>query len=496
MRLILACSALGFALEMLPTLGGTYRYFSDEFYFVACARHPAFGYVDQPPLMPWILYLNLKLLGTSLPALRLLPALCDAALIFLAGTMARKLGGGRYAQVLASFSVLIAPTLLILCSFFSMNAFEPVLWAGITSVFITILKADRPRLWLWIGGLMGVALLNKHTSVMLGVGLAAGVVLTKARVQLRTCWPWLAVGISILLLLPNLLWQSHHGFPAVDFNRSSALNRNIPSPPLSVLFNQVTSMNPANIPIVLCGLVMLFSRRERLLPLGLAYVILLAALVFAQSSRPDRIAGMYPLLLAAGACEAERRLSALWARRALVVMLAVGGVALLPLSIAFLPPARVAKYSALLGLTPKLEQRESSPLPQWFADRFGFEEMALELQRIYRSLPPNEQTKAVILAPRYEPAGAAEFFGPALGLPPVISYHNNYYLWGLRGSSGEVAISAGVPQKDLEKLYLDVRLIGYNHCQWCSEARDLPLAIARNPRKPLRDVWSELRSYW
>jgi 4-amino-4-deoxy-L-arabinose transferase-like glycosyltransferase len=166
---------------LLPGLLGPYGPFIDELYYVSCAERPALGYVDHPPLAPLLLRASRAILGEGMLALRLPPALAGAALVLLVGWMARRLGAGPLGQGLACGGVLGAPVLLALFGFYSMNAFEVLLWAGLTALLIEIERRDEARLWLVFGGLAGLALLNKHTTVLLAGGLAVGVLLTPAR---------------------------------------------------------------------------------------------------------------------------------------------------------------------------------------------------------------------------------------------------------------------------------------------------------------------------
>src|SRR5208283_1017865 len=162
-----------------------YGYFRDELYYLACGEHPAWGYVDQPPLIGWIAWLLEHTIGTSLWALRVLPALAGAATIVLAGVLARQIGGRRWAMFLASLAALMAPISLVLTHLFTMNAFDPLLWTGIACLVAEIAKSRREQLWIVVGALAGITILNKYGVVFWLVGLAAGVCLTPLRESLR-----------------------------------------------------------------------------------------------------------------------------------------------------------------------------------------------------------------------------------------------------------------------------------------------------------------------
>jgi 4-amino-4-deoxy-L-arabinose transferase-like glycosyltransferase len=160
------------------------HFFRDEFYYLACSRRLAWGYVDQPPLSIAVLWLVRHLLGESLLVIRLVSALAFAGVLLLAASMARRLGGGSLAELLAMIGVAIAPQFLAVGGYYSMNAIDLLLWTAAIRVFIELLDAPSMARWSWLGVLLGLGLLNKISVLWLGGGLAAAVLLTRARRQL------------------------------------------------------------------------------------------------------------------------------------------------------------------------------------------------------------------------------------------------------------------------------------------------------------------------
>lgn len=146
--LIVLCAAI---VKLLVHLYASrhYGYFIDELYYLACGRHLAWGYVDQPPLIAVIVRLGSLLWGESLPAIRFLPALAGAGKIILTGLIARELGGGRFAQGLAALAVLCAPGFLGMDNLLSMNVFEPLFWMGCAYFVLRIVRTGNQKLWLW-----------------------------------------------------------------------------------------------------------------------------------------------------------------------------------------------------------------------------------------------------------------------------------------------------------------------------------------------------------
>ena len=474
-----------------------YGYFRDEFYYLVCAERLDLGYVDHPPLAPFLLSINRWLLGDSIFALRLLPAVAGAATVFLTGLMARQLGGGRFAQALAALALTIAPVHLVIDGFFSPNAFEVLLWTVSAYILLLLLKQDNPRLWLWIGVVVGIGLQMKHTMALFGLGMLLGLLLTSARRYLRSKWLWLGGAIAFLIFLPNLIWQIQHDWPSLEFYAHANLVKNVPTPPGELILTQILVMNPLTLPIWLAGLyfLLLAADGKPYRMLGWVYLVILLILIVGQSSRPDRLAGAYPMLLAPGALIIERTLGQ---RRALAVAvtstLVLGGVATLPISIPVLPPETTARYAGMMGVTVQIERGKTASLPQYFADRLGWEEMVATVAEVYRGLPPDEQAKVTILAENYGQAGAVDFLGRELGLPRAISGHNNYFLWGPGGASGEVVISIGLSEGDLREFFEDVTRAATIRCDYCLEQKT-PVYVARRLRFPIQEVWPQVKHY-
>ncbi|MBI5092467.1 MAG: glycosyltransferase family 39 protein [Candidatus Hydrogenedentes bacterium] len=283
LTLLMVFAAIKLVLHLI--LNSRYGYHRDELYFLACAEHMDFGYVDHSPLVPWIAFVARSLLGDSLPALRFIPALAGAGTVILTGLIARELGAGRFAQALAALSIIIAPVYLRAQNMLHIPTFEPLFWGGCAYLIIRIIKYERTRLWLWVGALAGVGLMNKPTMLFFGVGLAVGLVLRPARKYLLNKWLWAGGALAFLIFLPNLIWQATHGWATLAF--AANLNKGTMSRISSVefLFGQLLYLHPFNAPIWIAGL-WYYLRAEAGRPyrvLGWVYVTVLVLLLVAKS---------------------------------------------------------------------------------------------------------------------------------------------------------------------------------------------------------------------
>jgi len=490
-------------LEWIPGFRGPYGYFIDELYYLACADRLAWGYVDHPPLSIAVLALVRAVAGDSLAALRLVPALAAGATAVVTGLIARRLGAGAFGQALAAGAMALAGIPMVIFSFYSMNALDILMWAVCFRVLVEIEERGEPRLWLLFGAALGVGLMNKHTMVLLVVGLVPGMLLTRARRHLASPWFWAGLVLAGTLLSPNLFWQARHGWPSLEFYYNADVLKNNPTPPLAVLVQQVLYMNPGALPIWLGGLVFLLGRGRagRLRHLGWAYLLLLAMLALGQKSRPDRLTPAYPVLFAAGGAAlggSIQRFRAGWLRPVLASALVLGGAVFVPLGLPLLPPTVTGPYGQRLGIVPQIERGEGkrAELPQWLADRLDWEKLVDDVARVVETLPDSERSRAMILAPSYGEAGAIELFGRKRGLPPVYSGHNNYYLWGPPPDPLETVIVIGRGERDLREFFGEVERAHVHRCQWCMPWRDnVPIWVARHPTGRIADKWPEMKHY-
>jgi len=500
--LIAGIAAVPFVLHALTST--RYGYFRDEFYYIACSQHLDWGYVDHPPLSIAVLALERWLLGDSLPAIRFLPALAGAALVLLTALLARELGGGRFAQVLAATAVAVAPIYLGLASFFSMNAFEPLFWTAAAYIFIRIVNTENSKLWLLFGVVAGLGLQNKHSMLLFGFGVVVALLLTREWKRLLDKWLWFGAGAAVLIFLPNVAWEITHNWPTVEFMRHAQAYKIAPLSPIELVTQQILMLHPLALPIWFGGLCYFFSqggRRYRFC--GWMYVVLLAVFM-AGNVKAYYLTPIYPLLLAAGAMAIEgiaQRPNWRWLRVAGPSALVIGGIATAPLALPVLPVEALIRYARLLGAEGSVkhttaETHALGELPQYFSDMFGWDEVVGAVARAYESLSPEERGKAAIFVGNYGEAGAINFLGKSHRLPEAISGHNNYWLWGPGNYSGEVVIVLGSSLEELKALFETVEQVGTVHCEYCMPYENhRPVYICRGLKRPLQEIWPQVKRY-
>jgi len=501
--LILAGLSVGlFLYHILTSAWSSYGYFIDELYYIACSKRLAFGYVDHPPLSILMLAASRWILGDSIPAIRFLSALGISATVFMTGILVRQLGGLGSAVVIAALAVIAMPVYQLMGSFYSMNAFEPLIWSTLVFLIIRIVQTENMKYWLAVGLIMGIGLEMKHTIVLYGAALFAGILLTPSRRFLWNRWFLSGIAVAFLLMLPNLLWQWLHGFPSLEFYRNAMVNKNVPTLPAKVILDQILFANPFALPLWILGLGYFFFSNDgkNFRFFGWTYLLLLAVMMLSGSSRPDRIAAIYTVLFAAGAVAISSLPLSSFRKVAFVsmmILLIIGGAVSIPVFTPLLPSSMTRAYISTLGISFSLEQgKRDEPLPQWLADRLGWRELAEDVAGVFNALSPEEKQNAAIISTNYGEAGALELYAPRYGLPRVFATHNSYHIWGPPSDSVRTYIAVFVDRRDLAKMFDSIVEAKTHTCAECTRQQGMiPIFVARGPHFSITAEWPKFGIY-
>jgi hypothetical protein len=485
-----------------------YGIFRDELYYLVCGRRLAFGYVDQPPLTALQARVSEMLFGhDTMWSLRLISGIAGAAKVFLTGLLVWVLGGGRKAAALAMLGVIAGGVYLGIDGYMSMNSFDPVFWMLCALALLRIIQTTSPNearnWWIVFGLSAGLAFENKDSVAFFLIAMLVALLLTPQRRILANRWFAIAVFLIVLVALPNFLWQVHNHFPTLEWLHDvQASDKDVKLPPGQFFLAQIMTLTPTNILLWGSGVLwLLFARATRSYRfLGVFYVVFLA-LMMALHAKDYYLVPAYPVFFAAGAIALFA-----WAKRivwrnallgAYAVILLIGVVAFFPLSVPVLPPQQWLAYAQRLHYMPKdSENHAATPLPQFFADRIGWEDLAKQVTAIYNALPAEERGKTGILASNYGQAGAIDILGAKYGLPSAISGHQNYWIWGPRGYTGDDMIV-------INSATLDEMNAVYASCVVAGK-RDDPLTMpwehgsiyfCRGRKTAYQLDWKELKRY-
>lgn len=498
-RIVWALVAAKLLLHLLTA--NRYGVFRDEMYGVACSEHLAWGYVDHPPGGILITWLARHLFGDSLLGLRFLPALAGAALVWLTARLARDMGGRAFAQALAALSICVVPVYAVFDHWLMMNAFEPLIWAGCGWCLLQVMNQGDHRYWIAFGVLAGVGLEMKYSIAFLGAGVLVGLILTSQRKELCSRSLWIGVMAAGLIALPNFLWQASHGFPFLELRHNVLVSeRDVVRGPVTFVLDQAVIMQPLLAPLWLGGLGWLLAGRERrrFAMFGWAFLFVLGAFIVLKGKN-YYVTPVYPWLFAAGAVWFETVTTSRvgqWSRFGYAALAAASGLALLPLAAPILSPENLIRYERVIGMVPpEFEHQENGPLPQYFADEFGWEDMVREVARVYHSLTPAEQARTAIFSNGWGEAAAVDFFGPRYGLPRAISKHNSYWTWGPRGYTGEIMIILRSDGLGDREHFASVTRMGHVGHPYARRDEHFDIFLCRGLKWDLREVWPKMKSF-
>jgi len=485
---------------------GNYGYFRDELYYIVTGtQHLSLGYVDFPPLIAYIAALLNVFTGDSLFSIHVVPALVEAVLIFVAGMIARELGGGRRAQLLAAVSTLLTLTFLAVGSEFSPDALDQLWWSVLAYLMVRMVKRRERRIWVPIGLVIGIGLLTKLTLFFfVGALLLSFLIVPSGRKYLRSKWVVVAGLIAVAFALPMVYWNAVNGWPMVQFYRDFTGDFN-GGGPLGFLFSQLGELNYLNIPIFIFGLYFYLRSGEakELRALGLSFIILYVFMTVVDF-KPYYLAPVYPMLFAGGAILIERSslskkgLHRWFGSRPYVACALLLAILLAPLLMPIFPPATlVSAYGETTLQSVGGGSGETGPLPQVLGDRLNWNTMVSTIAQAYSTLPASEKSQACIFTSNYGEASAVNFLGKGLGLPEVISGHNSYYIWGAGSCTGQVLITVGYSLTADEASYQNVTLLTTITCAYCMDLENnLPVYLCTNPTfSSIAQVWPEVRGY-
>lgn len=475
-------------------------YHRDELYFLEASRHLAFGYVDQPPLSVLFAWLSRHLFGDSLFGLRLFPALAFGGTLFLAGAIAREFGGRRSAQVFAALCAGVGGYLVI-GHLAGPSAYDLLAWTATSLFVVRILRTGDDRLWLGVGVIAGVGLEAKETILLLIGGLAVGFLVTRSAGPLvRSRWFWSGVAVAFVLWAPNLVWEATHHWPVVEMDRNLRAEHSGPGYAAKYPILQVLAANPFVAPVWIAGLVALW-RDPRLLryrAFAVAYVVLFLWLWIVIPDRFYYMAPLYAVLLAAGSVIAEDvvegrrglfrvrgRRPVVFASRARAVGLALLAlVVLMPLALPVLSPAELGRIQ-LQNVNYNL------------GETIGWPQFTAAVARVWRSLPSDERSTAVIVTGNYGEAGAIDEYGRRFGLPGAYSGHNSYWWWGPPRPSLGTTIAVGFEPSDLRPYFAAVRVAAVFRNPWGvqNDEEGTLILVCTGQREPWPRIWPSFRQY-
>lgn len=492
LAVLILIAALGLVLHIATN--SQYGFHRDELQTLDDARHLDWGFVPYPPITPLIGRFELVLFGTSLIGFRVFSAVAVSIIMVLTGLMARELGGKRHIQLLAAVAAGISPVSLSQGAVFQYVSFDYLWGVTVTYLLVRLLKSEDPRWWVAIGGVIGLGMETRYTMGVLALGIAAAVLLTPARRFLCSGWLWAGVGVSILVFLPNLIWQMQHHFISLDF-LSYLRARDLRQGRYNGFFSEqlLACVNLVTAPLTLLGLWFYLFRPEARRYRFLGWTVVFAFVLFAVArSRSYYTAPLYPVLIAGGSVLLGNLLANLRPAVSRLIYgvqwtaIVAGGVVFVLL---VMPVAPIG--SRIWEITSKLHDQ--------FREEIGWPDLARSVADVYQTLSPQERERSGILTGNYGEAGALNLYGPALGLPHAMSLTNSFWYRGYDPRLPETVIVAGFRLENARGLFESCAVAAKNTNPYGvenEESRDHPdILLCRNLRMPWPVYWETHRRF-
>ncbi len=456
-------------LVITTSVGNRYAWHGDELYFVAASRHLDFGFVDFPPIVPVIAVANQALAPGSLVAFRFPAALAGVGVLVLTPLIARELGASSRAQAWSALAILLTPVLLGSNALFHTASFDQLAWALALLFFARLLRTGELRLWIVIGLVVGIGLETKLTMAALPAAMFLGLLVSSRRSMLLSPWPWLGAAIAFVIFLPYLVWSATHDWISVQYVIS---HRGHTDGPFAYWWQQVlVFFNVVFVVPAIAGMITL-HRDHRFRPLVYTSIAVLL-LFFALGGKSYYAAPIYPVLYAA---------AAMWLDRFLTTRVRVA---------AFMTPSVAVRLFLALAVLP------IAPVPSGlFVDEVGWPDLAQQTATVYGSIPPGDRANTMIVVHYYQEAAAIDFYGPALGLPHVVSPHLTYWYWAPPRMDPSTVVMIDFSLDDGDKLFTTCRQVGTvtNSSGPHSNFYGAPILICSGPRQPLWQAWRQLQT--
>jgi len=383
---------------------------------------------------------------------------------------------------------------------FTTDTFQPVTWLACAWILLRLEQTGDQRWWLAFGAVVGVSLLGKYLMAFYLVALAIGLLATPLRASLLKPWVYAGAALAAVIVLPNILWQQAHGWPFIELGKAGVNGKNIALSPWGYFTQQLILVGPLTAPVWLSGLWSGLRKPGYAVfrALSIAYGLLFAVFVVIHG-KASYITAIYPALLAMGAIAIERWIAHAAARGGVLAAITLSGAAIVPFALPVMSEEAFIRYSAALGMSASStagENQAQGKLPQVFADMHGWPEMAAKVAKVYWALPPRDRARAVFFGNNYGEAAAIDVYGKRLGLPPAVSGHNNYFLWGPRGHDGSVVIIIGGTPAKYASLFRSATLAGRIDSPYAMPYEtDQPIYVLRDMKPPLQTYWPQTKHY-
>lgn len=470
-------SALVALAVALSIFSNGYGYHRDELYFRMLK--PGWGYVDEPPLTPFLVRLFTHLSDHPW-AIRIPATLATVLSAYVLVLVTREFGGGRRAQALCAWAYSFASIPIVMGHVLLTATVDLPVWPSILLFVARAQLRRQPAWWLAAGAVVGVSMYNKLLVAVLLAALIGGVLIVGPRRLIVSRWTAGAALVALVIGAPNIAYQATNHWPQLAMGRALAQNNAgdvhiLMWPFLFIL------LGPPLVPIWIAGLVGLSRRPEwRSVRFVAAAFPVLLVLVFVMGSQFYYPFGLLAVIFAIGCVPAAEWMRG-WRTRLVVACVALNAAVSLLLGLPLVPVSS-------LGNTPIPGTNQAA------RDTVGWPTYVRQIANAYGALPASDRANAVVIASNYGEAGAVDRYGAALGLPAVFSGQNQLYQQATPPSSANVVVFVGGQLDRAQTLFDSCQTVGRldNGVGVDNEEQGEPIAVCRSPIGGWSAVWPKL----
>lgn len=490
-----------FLILILSLFPVNYGFWRDELYYIALSKHLAWGYVDVPPLLPFVIAIVRYLFGESFFTMHLIPAFCSAIVLILTREIVRKFGGKLFAQTIALLCLTMGG-FIFYGSKLTYDCLDYLFWTVCLYYLVLLLTTNNKRYWLYLGIFVGLGLMSKFGMCWLIFGVVLAMLFTKERRYFVTWQFWVGGIIALVIISPYLIWIVKTNFLTFEYF-ANYTKSTIVLNWLTFFIDQIKTTNPLSLPIWVTGFYyFLINHEGKKFRLFALVYIFIAVVIIIQQAKFYTILPFFPVLFAGGAVLAEKLVKKFRSLYYLVFidigLVIIFGLIMLPVERPIFPIDFTIKYLNYIGLFKPNSEMSTEKytvgiLPQIHADSFGWQEMTKQVAKVYYTLPKKKRAQTAIVTRNYGEASCIYFYSAKYNLPMPISQHLQYYVWGYRNAkTSGTFIIIGYPNiTDLQKTCKAVKQVGQTYNRYAVPYENNPIFLCRGLKKPIQQVWQE-----
>lgn len=471
-----------------------YGFHRDEYFYMAIADQFSFQNLDMLPLTPLFLKAFMFIFGNSIKALHFASGMLGAFTLVFTLLIVKELGGKKYAITLAGILYLLSG-ILIFGAIFTYDSLDFLIWVAAIYILVRLFKEENPRLWIALGVVLGLGLMNKMTILFFGLAIFVCLWLVPQRKFFKTKWIWISAFLAMLYALPFIYWQTLNNWYFIGFASTYSGGIAARFSFLEYVWGQILPNNIFTLPVWGLGLgILLFSKKWKIYRFfGYVYVFLFFTFYFVGAKFYFLIPA-YSILIAVGSITIEQWIESKKLKKSkfiIPISYVLLSLPFLPMVIPVLPVEKLVHYVSVLGIDAgvRTETRELRNLPQHIADRFGWEEMVQQLAEIYHSEPNNQDIG--ILTDNWGQASAIHYYKDKYNLPEPITEHGWYYFNTLINHKFKDSyLSIDATKSELQAGFKLVEKRGiFNHPYVMPDENNKPLYLCSGPKYNYRDYW-------